>query len=460
MYLVNKTIHWSIVALREANVMTPPVDEVSAAGASSGQIQAADKTSSAFDSTGPAKTLKDIVLTCAVCLVALCVAEAALHLCGARFDASLFEMDPVRSYGFRPGAHGWHTPENDVYVEINQQGNRDRLRTIDPAPGTLRIAVLGSSTTAALEVEQQETYTALLERRLSRPGAPVEVLNFAVEGYGPAQDFYTLQDQVWRFHPQIIMDEISLKQYVLNSTKKYSPNAISYPFFRVAGDDLVLDEKSQQIKRPTPQDIARSNRRRDLVNSSDLLLLVTEAGKQLSVKLKGFSLLAPATPEVADPLADPWRWTLVPPVRPEIEQGWEVLQGLILKMRDQASAHGAEFWVIASDDGFQVDPDPNVGEKLRRQMHAENLNYGDDRLENFLTEHHVNHIHLEPPLVAYVHQTGAYLHGGPKTAPGAGHWNKLGHRIVAGIIADDLEQDSPRLRQSEASAFRPGQSHL
>ncbi len=392
---------------------------------------------------------KDLLLAVCVCLALLCVAEAALHLCGAKFDASLFQIDPVRSYSFRPNAFGWHTAESDILVHINAEGNRDRLRSLQPSPGTLRIAVLGSSTTAALEVEQDQTYTALLERNLSRSGAPVEVLNFAVDGYGSAQDYYTLRDQVWRYHPQIVIDEVSLKQYVLNSTKQYSTTALLYPYFRVQGDHVVPDEASEKIPRPTQEQVSRSNRIRTAVNSIDLVLLFTQVKKQLGVKVKPLFAVGKATASSDDPRNDPWRWTLVPPKFPQIEQGWKVVEGLTLAMRDESARHGAEFWVITSDDAFQINPDPQVGEILRSRMQADNLDYGDIRYDSFLTAHNVNHIHLEPQLLAYVRTTGAYLHGGPKIQPGEGHWNVLGHQVVAELVAQDLERGSPRLKQWE-----------
>ncbi len=393
--------------------------------------------------------IKDFFLAAGSSVLFLCVVEVALHLYGVRFDASLFQMDPVRDYSFRPDATGWLTTENDVFVHINAEGNRDQLRSPEPAPGTFRIAVLGSSTTAGLEVEQQQTYTALLEKKLSHPGAPVEVLNFAVEGYGPAQDFYTLENQVWRFHPKIVIDEVSLKQYVLNSTKKYSTTSIPYPYFKVTDTGVVPDPASEQAKRPTAHDIAESNRTRAVVNSFDLALLATEVRKRVTAKLKGLASSGAAVSD--DPRADPWRWTLIPPPNPEIEQGWEVLDGLTLAMRDQAAAHGAEFWTIASDDAFQVNPDPKVAEELQRKMSAPNLDYGDHRYDSFLSAHHINHIHLEPALQAYVRRTGAYLHGGPKMPRGEGHWNVLGHEVVSQIVASDIETQSASFKQWQSS---------
>ena len=393
----------------------------------------------------------DVLRVAGVSLLFCCALELGLRLGGAKFEASLYEIDPVRHFSFRPGAKGWHTTESDIYIRINKQGRRDLTRTLVPSPGTLRIAVLGSSTTAGLEVEQPQTYTALLEKELGQPGRPVEVLNFGTEGFGAGQDYYTLRDQVWKYHPQIVMDEVSLKQYVLNCTKKYCRTHDPYPYFVLTPDGgIAPDPESMRIPRPTEAQVRRSNLERNIVNSLQLTLLATDVQKQATTKIKSLLSGKGSKTELAqDPMDDPMRWTLVPPPNPTIEQGWGVLQALELAMRDDAKAHGAEYWVIASDDQFQVDPKPEVAETLRQAMHASNLEYGDERFDSFLTAHDVHHIHLEPALKEYVRTTGAYLHGGVKTPAGEGHWNVLGHRVVAGIIAARLRQNSEAFKHWE-----------
>jgi hypothetical protein len=281
----------------------------------------------------------------------------------------------------------------------------------------------------------------------------VEVLNFGVEGYGPAQMFYTLRDQVWRFHPQIIIDEVSLRVCVLTSTRKLHPEGISYPYFRLSGGSVVPDETSEKAARPTDTQVSVSNHIRTVVNASDLILLVSSFKKEPGLKLTSLAGLgAVSATATTDARLDPWNWTLIPPPVPEIEQGWEILDRLVCVMRDETAAHGAEFWVINSNDPFQINPDPAVEETLRHQMGAQTLMYGDDRFETFLSGEHINHIHLEPALQAYVQRTGSYLHGGVKRAPGEGHWNAQGHQVVAQIVSDDLRRESKMLNSWEQTS--------
>jgi hypothetical protein len=245
---------------------------------------------------------------------------------------------------------------------------------------------------------------------------------------------------------------------VLKCSKKYNREHDPYPYFVATPDGVAPDPASERIRRPTAQEVARSNRVRNLVQSVDLAMLVSDLREHLKFKIETLRGQRASDAKMAEnPMTDPMRWTLVPPPHPEIAAAWTVLEGLELAIRKDVEAHGAEYWVIMSDDQFQVDPNPEVAEKLRQEMHAANLDYGDERFDSFLTAHGVKHIHLEPAMKAYVQATGAYLHGGVKMPAGEGHWNVLGHRVVAGIVAERLREQSEAYRRWEA-AGGPGRA--
>ncbi len=77
-----------------------------------------------------------------------------------------------------------NTGERQVRLLTDGQGHR-----IGPGPrpqAAYRILALGDSYQAALQVEYEQTFTALAEQRLSRDlDAPVEVVNAGVAGWGP-----------------------------------------------------------------------------------------------------------------------------------------------------------------------------------------------------------------------------------------------------------------------------------
>jgi hypothetical protein len=109
----------------------------------------------------------------------------------AQFDAP----DPNLGYAHRPGVRGLWIRENRAFVSINSQGLRDRERTQRPAPGTVRIAVAGDSITEAMQVDENDLFTIRAETGLSRPGHPVEVLNFGLSGALPLQQLLFISER-------------------------------------------------------------------------------------------------------------------------------------------------------------------------------------------------------------------------------------------------------------------------
>jgi hypothetical protein len=77
-------------------------------------------------------------------------------------------------------------------------------------PGTLRIALLGASYGMGSGVENSETFEAIFERQLNEQlsrdtGHRYEILNFCVGGYSVLQSVYLLENKVFDFDPDVVM---------------------------------------------------------------------------------------------------------------------------------------------------------------------------------------------------------------------------------------------------------------
>lgn len=123
---------------------------------------------------------KRLWLVCCSGLVGLLLAEVALRLLGVSFPLP-YVPDPACGSRLRPGLCAWYTKEGRAYFRINSAGFRDREHCPEKPPGTFRVAVLGDSYAEAFQVDQQETFWAVLERELQQrdfaSGRAVEVLN-------------------------------------------------------------------------------------------------------------------------------------------------------------------------------------------------------------------------------------------------------------------------------------------
>lgn len=101
-----------------------------------------------------------------------------------------------------------HTPEVDVEYRINDEGMRDdRHFPRDKPPGTCRIALFGDSFFVGYELELADTFGARLEADLRRDGYRVEVLNFAVSGFGTAEELRVYEAYARGFSPDLAVLE-------------------------------------------------------------------------------------------------------------------------------------------------------------------------------------------------------------------------------------------------------------
>jgi len=82
---------------------------------------------------------------------------------------------------------------------------------------------------------------------------------------------------------------------------------------------------------------------------------------------------------------------------------------------------------------FAVDPDVAERERLRAKYGVADLTYPDRRVVSFARQHGMLGIMLAPEMQALAAATGSHLYG-----LNAGHWNELGHRAAAEIIARSL----------------------
>ncbi len=155
-------------------------------------------------------------------------------------------------------------------VSTNQWGMRDRDYTREKGPGVYRIAFFGASLTWGWGVQDDETYEALLEKRLNETlsadsGLVYEVLNFAVPNYSPLQQMVAVEKSL-EFEPDLIVlaahrREIArASEYLVDVQQKdiEIPYAPLVEFLDDAGIDSGTSETAaNRSLEPFQQDILR-----------------------------------------------------------------------------------------------------------------------------------------------------------------------------------------------------------
>ena len=140
--------------------------------------------------------------------------EAALYLVpawtrstrDARFAFNPYRPDGALGFTLRPGVQVRHVDRDfAVTVSVNALGGRGPDRSASKTPGTARILLLGDSFAFGWGVEQEESFGAVVERRLTERLGPVEVLSVAVPGYSTDQHYIYLRMRGLELRPDLVL---------------------------------------------------------------------------------------------------------------------------------------------------------------------------------------------------------------------------------------------------------------
>ena len=119
--------------------------------------------------------------------------------------------DPYRHHALVPNSNAEIRQRDFSYVQrVNSLGLRGRETTIEKPAGTRRILMLGDSFTMGKGVEDDETFSVLVEQSLKSAlnacgGGTVEVLNGGVDSYAPILSYIQLKRDLARLAPDLIV---------------------------------------------------------------------------------------------------------------------------------------------------------------------------------------------------------------------------------------------------------------
>jgi len=366
--------------------------------------------------------------------VALFLAELMVRLTGFSYTVYVW-TDPVRGMAHIPGAKSVRQSNGRPWVEINSDGWRGPEVPLAAAPGTFRIALLGDSYIEAFEVPFEKTVGELLEGRLSAlRGTPVEVLNFGHGGYGTTQELLTLQHEVWKYSPDLVLLAVTTGNDISDNSRRLK--GIDYvPYHVFQGDRLVLDTSFRQ---------SEGYRSRALWTQRLLVLIQHSRLAQLVNRVRRASRRtgqrqANRTPGEEVGMRDEVH---LPPATSEWEEAWRVTEALIRQMRDECRARGTPLAMVTLTRGIQVTPVPADKERFLRALGARDLYYAERRLAALGRQEGIPVFNLAPIMAEQAIRDRVYYHA-HQDSLGVGHWSEAGHRAAADLIAGWLPTAFP-----------------
>jgi lysophospholipase L1-like esterase len=381
-----------------------------------------------------------LVLVGASTLAALLGFELLLRAIG--YSAPIWnEADPQLGWRLRPGVQAHYTGEGDAFVSINAAGWRDRDHALEKPAGVYRIAVLGDSYSEARQVPVEKAYWALLPQELERcgfqSGKRIESLNFGVSGYGTAQEYLVLEARAGRYRPDLVLLQFTNGNDVRNNSRELEPEA-QRPYFRLevgknTGNQLRLDDSFASSGDFARRTSGTSVLARSLTDHSRLLQMLRTLRERGAAPRPAAATAAVAGAEQGlDPRV------LKAPEDAQWERAWQLTEALIAGTRDLALKQGAGFLLVTVPYAIQVHPSAEARASFQRTLGAPDLFYPDRRLAQFAARHGIAAVPLAPAMQHLADETGVFFHGFPASGMGQGHWNELGHRVAAQLIAQRL----------------------
>jgi hypothetical protein len=349
-----------------------------------------------------------------------------------------YQPDRTLGWTLRPGLSGWFTDEGTSFVQTNAAGQRDREHALDKPQDVYRIAVLGDAFSEGMQVALEQTYWALLPERLAscgfQRGKRIEMLNFGVRSYGTAQAYLMLRTTAVRYRPDLVLLQFTNGNDVRDNSFALDPKRQERPFFVLDGQGGLELENSfgsspTFVKRLSSshevlRKVSDRSRALQLVRRATELELMGRAHAQSTANEAGLEIEVLAAPRDA-------LW----------KEAWQITEGLIARIGEFALRNGAKLAVVTVPYAMQVHPDVALRESLQAKYGVPDLAYPDRRVASFARRNGMLAIMLAPEMQALAVATGSYLYGFENSVLGFGHWNQLGHRTAAEIIARRLCAD-------------------
>jgi len=164
----------------------------------------------------------DLLLVALSVALAVMLAEGLARLVGFKSNfasTQFFRYDSLLGWHLQPDFKGpFQRPQFSTFVTINSHGLRGAEHSYEKPSGKKRILVLGDSFVWGFGVNDDEIFTALMEKDIS----DVDVVNGGVTAYGTTQELLWLEREGFSYHPDLVVVVMYLNDLSDNVTQIYN----------------------------------------------------------------------------------------------------------------------------------------------------------------------------------------------------------------------------------------------
>lgn len=313
---------------------------------------------------------------------------------------------PGKGVTYIPGAYYRHTKEGFSQGYFNSHGFRDYERTYEKPKGTFRILIFGDSYVEALQVPLEDSFPALLEKKLNAGSSTkkVEVIALGQSGFGTADAYMRYVNFGVKYSPDLVILAFLTGNDFRDNSKVLSREALAYYFVLDDNGQLVLDSSGyEEYERGMISQVRGLFQ--SLKRNSYLLSLVSERVYLLMRQLEETRFenpLAGMPQEKENRQVDTFSDLNV--YRSDASKPWkeafDITKNLILKFKDTVEGNGAKFVLVTLSNAEQVHP--RIREKLNaRYAVAFDYEQPDRMLEEFAKQKGITLLQLMPEFREY-----------------------------------------------------------
>lgn len=401
---------------------------------------------------GWSRLLGNVALAVVALLASLLLCELVLRLMRVGYPVYVW-TDPVRGVAHIPGARSVHKHNGVNWIAINSDGMRGPEIALKAPEGTFRIALLGDSFIEAFEVPFEQTVGEVIARRLSGSrGTPVEVLNFGQGGYGTTQQLLTLQHEVWKYSPDLVLLAVTTANDISDNYRPLKKTDY-VPYHVFQGTELVLDTSFLQSKGYRSRALGTRNLL-GLVQNSRLVQLINRVRhtKRRSGRIQ------PKTDTISGGEEGLRDEVGLPPTSAEWQEAWRVTEGILREMHEECRSRHTPFALVTLTRGIQVTPHRADKEEFLRKLGAKDLYYPERRLSEFGSREGFPVLNLAPPMAKQAEERQVFFHAHGSNM-GVGHWTKEGHGAAGELIAAWLAREFPAASTKAVQASKLSPHH-
>ena len=345
-----------------------------------------------------------------------------------------------------PNSKGVWNREGFSKVEINSKGWNDYERNYQKSEKSIRIAIVGDSFIEALQVDKSNAVGQVMELWLNNNCDSIsddytfEVLSFGVSGWGTAQMYLTIRDEVILYKPDYVVLAFFPGNDLKNNIYELELNPYR-PYFELKNDDLVLS-RSPVTDTNLKREIYRFFR-----DNLIIVQLIRESVANLFWEISLQKQIKDINNEFTNDydkkikLIDDATWGNSLDSKFVINS-WALLESFLLKISKDLKTNNSELLTLVVSRAEVVDYEEEYVKKMAKDNNISNIFYPEQRLEDFGKQNNIHIISISRYMSDWnwnKHNQLTNFHGFNETL-GSGHWNENGHKFTGDIIGKNICQ--------------------